>query len=201
MPRWLTRIPFDAVLYHHTMTGQRMLPPVLAMQVRRARALRGLAPRSVAMIQDECIYTDSMSEFIEEFAVNDVFSVAPPSQWRTIYPGVDHERVRFHQLLPGYLDEATVGRIDRIVAAQGERPLQIGYRAWAGLPSLGSHGMLRVRLAEAVAPAAAARGMRTDISTSPSDTFHGDDWFRFLARCRYVIGAEGGATILDPKGS
>ncbi|MBM3668330.1 MAG: hypothetical protein FJW90_12850, partial [Actinobacteria bacterium] len=200
VPGWLRRIPFDAVIYHHTMTGQRMLPPVLSMQVRRARALHGIAPRSFAMIQDECIYTDSMSEFIEEFEVDDVFSVAPPSQWRTIYPTVDHQRVRFHQLLPGYLDEQTVDRIDGIVAAQGARPLEIGYRAWAGLPSLGSHGMLRVRLADAFAPAAAARGMRTDISTSPDDTFHGDDWFRFLARCKYVIGAEGGATILDPKG-
>lgn len=200
VPRWLRRIPFDAVIYHHTMTGQRMLPPVLAMQVRRAQALQGIAPRSVAMIQDECIYTDSMSEFIEEFSVDDVFSVAPPSQWRTIYPTVDHDRVRFHQLLPGYLDEGTVRRIDDIVTAQGERPIDIGYRAWAGLPSLGSHGMLRVRLAEAFGPAAAARDLRTDLSTSLDDTFHGDDWFRFLARCRYVMGAEGGATILDPKG-
>ena len=32
-------------------------------------------------------------------------------------------------------------------------------------------------------------------------TFYGDDWYRFLARCRYTIGMEGGSSILDRDGS
>lgn len=200
VPRWALRTRFDAVIFHHTITGQRMQPPLLAWQLRRARELRGLAPNTIALIQDECIYTELMNEFVEEFEVDHLFSVAPPSEWPKIYAGVDRERVRFHQVLPGYLEDETVGRIDRIVAEAGERPVDIGYRAWAGLPSFGRHGNMRLRLQETIEPAAAERGLRTDMSTSLADTLHGDDWFRFLASCKYVAGAEGGATVLDPSG-
>ncbi len=152
------------------------------------------------MIQDECIYTDLMSGLIDDFEVDHVFSLAPESEWRKIYPDVDHDRVRFHRVLAGYLDEGTLGRIDRIVDQAPERPIEIGYRAWSGLLSLGRHGVLRRRLAEVFGPAAAARGISTDISVDMADIHHGDDWYRFLASCKYFLGAEGGATVLDPNG-
>ncbi len=200
VPRWLRRVPFDAVIFHHTLTGQRMQPPVLAWQLRKAEALRELAPLRIALIQDECVYTDAMSDLIEDFAVDHVFSVAPASEWRKIYSGVDHERVHFHQQIPGYLDPATVARIDEIVAKTPERPIDIGYRAWAGLLSLGRHGLLRRQLAEAFAAEAPKRGLSTDISTDLGDVHHGERWFHFLASCKYTIGAEGGATVLDRTG-
>jgi hypothetical protein len=140
-----------------------------------------------------------MSDFIEEFQVQHVFSMAPTSEWRKIYAGVDHERVSFHQQIPGYLDPETVSRIDRIVE-KAERPIDIGYRAWAGLYSLGRHGLLRRELADAFRPAAKRRELSTDISTKQTDVHHGDDWYRFLASCKYVLGAEGGATVLDRTG-
>ncbi|MBM3667237.1 MAG: hypothetical protein FJW90_07110 [Actinobacteria bacterium] len=199
-PRWLGKVNFDAVILHHTLTGQRMAPPVYNWQLRRAGALRELAPLRVALIQDECIYTDPMSDLIRQFGVQHVFSLAPPSEWPKIYAGVELDEVKFHQVLAGYLDDDALARIERIVAASGEREIDIGYRAWAGLMSLGRQGMLRRQLAEAFGPAAAARGLRTDISTDADSVLHGDDWYRFLASCKYMIGAEGGATVLDRTG-
>jgi hypothetical protein len=44
-------------------------------------------------------------------------------------------------------------------------------------------------------------GLRADISTDARDVFLGDDWYRFLARCRCVVGVEGGASIADRDGA
>ena len=203
IPRALREIQWDAVILHHTLTGQRMQPPILDFQLKRAGAVRGMAPTTVAMIQDECIYTDLMSGLINDFAADHVFSLAPESEWRKIYPSVDHDRVKFHRVLAGYLDEGTLGRVEGIVdeqATRGDRPVDLGYRAWSGLLSLGRHGVLRRRLAEVFEPAANARGLRTDISVDMADIHYGDDWYRFLASCRYFLGAEGGATVLDSTG-
>jgi len=200
VPRWIRRLRFDAVVLHHTLTGYRMQPPVLAWQLRRARAAKDLAPVRIAMIQDECIYTSLMEQLIGEFDVDHVFSLAPPSEWQKIYPDIDHERVRFHRVLAGYLDEDTLARIAPIVASERERPIDLGYRAWSGLMSLGRHGALRRRLAEVFEPAAEARGLRTDISVDQASVHFGDDWYRFLASCKYFLGAEGGATVLDRSG-
>ena len=208
VPQWLGRFPFDAVILHHSMTGQRMAPPVFSVQMRRARVLKELAPTRIAFMQDETIFCDVLSDLINELDIDHVFSVAPESEWRKMYR-VDHDRVRFHYVLPGYLDDEAVRRIDRIVAETNERPIDIGYRSWEGVPSLGRQGLLRREVAEAVEPAAKARGMRTDISYSSmvataerrkSDVFHGDDWYRFMASCKYMIGAEGGASMLDGRG-
>lgn len=201
IPRSLREVKWDAVVLHHTLTGQRMQPPILDFQLKRAGAVKGMAPLTIAMIQDECIYTDLMAGLINEFEVDHVFSLAPESEWRKIYPEVDHDAVRFHRVLAGYLDESTLGRIEGIVTDEGERPIDLGYRAWSGLLSLGRHGMLRRRLAEVFEPAAKARGMKTDISVDMADIHHGDDWYRFLASCRYFLGAEGGATVLDGNGA
>ncbi len=200
IPRWLRKIRFDAVILHHTLTGYRMQPPVLAFQLRRAEAAKDLAPNRVAMIQDECIYTDLMSDLIEDFEIDHVFSLAPPSEWEKIYPAVDRDRTSFHRVIAGYLDEDTLKRIEAIVDQTRERPIDIGYRAWSGLLSLGRHGVLRRRIAEVFEPAAAKRGMTTDMSVDMGDIHYGDDWYRFLASCKYVLGAEGGATVLDSKG-
>jgi hypothetical protein len=200
LPRWLRSVRFDAVIFHHTLTGQRMQPRILAYQLRRAEPLKQLAPTRIALIQDECIYTDLMSGLIRDFEIDHVFSLAPESEWRKIYPDVDHDRVRFHRVLAGYLDEETTKRVDRIVAETKERPIDVGYRAWSGLLSLGRHGVLRRRIAEAFEPAARARGLATDVSVDMADIHHGDDWYRFLASCKYFLGAEGGATVLDRNG-
>ncbi len=200
-PAWLREVDFDTVIFHHTLTGQRMAPSLLRWQLRRARALDGLGRYRIAMVQDECVYTDAIDAFTGEFGIDHVFSVAPPSEWAKIYPRATAAGVRFSQNLTGYLSAETVERVDRIVTEHPERPIDIGYRAWGGLLSFGRQGLLRRQLEEAFGPAAAARGLRTDLSTDLADTIHGDDWFRFLASCKYVIGAEGGATILDGDGT
>lgn len=200
LPLWLRRVKFDAVVFHHTLTGQRMQPPILSHMLRRARALREIAPVRIALLQDECIFTDLMSELFEEFAVDHAFSLAPDTEWKKVYPAADHERVRFHRVLAGYLDEESYERIDEIVAATPERTIDVGYRAWSGLMSLGRQGQLRRRIAEVFKPAAERRGLRTDISVDEGDVHHGDDWYRYLAKVKYVLGAEGGATVLDRSG-
>ena len=200
-PAWLHEIPFDTVIFHHTLTGQRMAPSLLRWQLRRARALDGIGRYRIAMVQDECIYTDAIDSFVTEYEIDHVFSVAPPSEWGKIYPKATARGVRFSQNLTGYLAAETVERVDRIVAENPERPIDIGYRAWGGLLSFGRQGLLRRQLEDAFGPAAAERGLRTDLSTDLADTIHGDDWFRFLASCKYVIGAEGGATVLDSDGT
>jgi hypothetical protein len=51
---------------------------------------------------------------------------------------------------------------------------------------------------EQVAP---AQGLTTDISTRNEDTLWGDDWYRFLLRCKFTISVEGGSSVPDKDGT
>jgi hypothetical protein len=129
-----------------------------------------------------------------------VFSVAPETEWDQLYRGIDRNRVGISRVLTGYLAPDTLERIEAIVSATGERPIGIGYRAARVPQSLGRHGRLKTEIASVVAEAARARGISVDIQTGVTPPFRGDDWYRFLASCKYTIGVEGGASVHDPDG-
>jgi hypothetical protein len=202
VPRWLPRVPFDLVVWHTSFLSLRWAPDVFALARQRAEPLKAIRAPSVALPQDEFIHIDVVCDFLEEFNVRAVCSVAPEREWPKIYRSLDRDRIRFATVLTGYLDEKTVKRIDRLVArAPADRPIDIGYRAWHNAPWLGRHGRLKTAIAEAFAKAAPRHGLRTDISTRNEDAIVGDDWYRFLTSCKYTIGAEGGASVLDRDGS
>jgi hypothetical protein len=202
VPRWLARMRFDAVIFDTTLLWDRVNPATFARHRRKLRRLAGSPARRVALPQDEHRCSRALGEFVRELRVDHVFSVAPPTEWPALYPDVDTASVGFSQVLTGYLEQRTLERIDAIVRAQASpRPIAIGYRAASASPSLGRHGRLKVELGKRVAAAAAARGLPVDIATGGAATIRGDDWYRFLARCRWTIGVEGGASLHDPDGS
>jgi hypothetical protein len=191
---------YDAVIWHTTMLAWLRWAPEaqLAGLRKRALTLRDAAPLHVALPQDDFINGDAVNAFLAQIGAQHVFTAASPSEWPKLYNGHDG---RITQVLTGYLDEATLGRIDAVLGHAPERTIDIGYRTVPGKPYLGRHAMLKAELAEAVRERALARGLRVDISTRVEDTIYGDDWYRFLASCRYTIGIEGGASINDHDGS
>jgi hypothetical protein len=62
--------------------------------------------------------------------------------------------------------------------------------------------LLKARIAhEARALSPEFPALKMDVSTDERDVLAGDDWYRFLLRCRTTLGVEGGASVLDRDGS
>ena len=188
-------------LAHSFLAWLRWAPEAQQRGLRSVRGRSRRAPLQVALPQDEFLHSDCSMRTLTEIGVQHVFSVAPASEWPKIYNGLDRERIGLSRVLTGYLDEETLGRIERILAEGRTRTIDIGYRTVPAKPYLGRHAMLKTEIAEAIRERAEARGLRVDISTRAEDTFYGDAWYRFLASCRYTIGIEGGASVLDRDGS
>jgi hypothetical protein len=198
-PSWLTRIPFDHVILHTSLLSLRWSPEHLHLAVARLKKL-DLRPLTVmAFPQDEFTRTELLGEVLTELGVTHVFSVAPESEWPKIYANVDRERVVFRQVLTGYLDPAFLDTVDRIASDTPTRDIDVGYRAWRAAPWLGRLGRAKAEVGEAIL-ARAPDDLVLDISTRDSDVLLGDDWIRFLLRCRTVLGVESGASVLDATG-
>src|ERR1041385_892482 len=201
VPAYTLRANFDLVIFRTTFLSSRWAPEMFAELRRKVDRLKGLDAVKIALPQDEFIYTDALSDFINEFQIDAVFSVAPESEWEKIYARVDRRKVKFYRVLTGYLDERTIQRINKLAGAVTDRPIDVGYRAWHAAPWLGRHGLLKVKIVHLFRAKAPAYEMNIDVSTDERDTLLGDDWFRFLLRCKYTIGVEGGASILDRDGA
>ena len=202
-PEYLKKIDFDLIVYSTVFVGERWGGEVQLNNRSLSKISHLKNSRAVKIVhpQDEWIHTDTLCKFINEFNINHVFSVAPPSEWKKIYNTVDHEKVLFHEALTGYLDDDTVQKISSIISQVKERDIDVGYRAYKAPTWLGKHGYLKTQIADVFAVEAPKAGFTVDISTDNKGVILGDDWFRFMARCKYFIGVEGGSTIIDRDGA
>jgi hypothetical protein len=197
LPRWMGHVDFDLIVFDPLFLLSRWFPELFSRLCRRIAPLRQWPAARVALPQDEHLATPALNWFIGEFGIDHVFSCAGESEWPRIYAEVDFARVGFTRVLPGYLEDATVARIDRLAAQESGRPVDIGYRARPGYAWTGRHGQLKSAIATAVKRAAAGTGLNLDISIDEADTLYGDAWLEFLLRCKYTIGVEGGSSILN----
>ena len=65
------------------------------------------------------------------------------------------------------------------------------------LPYMGSGSIEKAVIGDRFKQLAAGTGLRLDIDTSETGRLYGESWYRFLGRCRAVLGVESGTSYLD----
>lgn len=199
-PAYLHLVRFDLIVFTWSFLNSRLDKRLFPKYLRRLQPLKRMPAIKVGFPQDEFTCMDVLCDFINEFNLEFVFSVAGESEWAKIYRTVDFQRVRFFRVLTGYLDENVIRKVNELARSNGHRPVDIGYRsgtaAWWGRWNL-----IKQHLAERFQDEASRRGLTTDIGMGWNTFLLGDDWLRFLLRCKYIPGVEGGSSILDWDGT
>lgn len=180
---------------------ERWTPLSYKKIIAKAQPLKEIKTRKILIPQDEFIFSNDLCDLINDFNIEIVFTCAKESDWKKIYNTVNFTKVQFITVLTGYLEETTIERIKKIKKPYDSRIIDMGYRSNKVSPSLGRHGLLKSTIADVIKKWADEIGFNVDISLESQDTFLGDAWFEFLLQCKYFIGVEGGASILDRDGS
>ena len=202
IPGYAKRIHWDVIILDTIFLSTTWTRELFVRNTNKVHFLKCTDAIKVALPQDEFLNMDLVCDFINEFGISHVFSVAPESQWPVIYRTVDFKKVRFHKVLTGYVDGSLIKRVGRLARhMSGERPIDIGYRAYRVPFWLGRHAALKLTIGDVFKQSAPQKGLVVDISTRDQDVIAGDNWYRFLLRCKYQIGVEGGASILDWDGT
>jgi hypothetical protein len=143
---------------------------------------------------------DLINDFVEDFGISHVFSVAPESEWPKIYPNLDPTKVTLHRILTGYLDDSAVRRIDTLASRVRNRPIDVGYRAGTVRPWWGRQNLWKLQLGSALREQMRYLDLVLDCRVGADTFLLGDAWYRFLLSCKYTVSAEGGASVLDYDG-
>ena len=200
-PKWIRRVKWDVILFNVSYLSQRWDRQLRDRFIRHGEMLRELSGIKVVLPQDEFVHTDILCDFVNAAGIDWVYTCAAECDWPTVYNTVDRTKVRFRQVLTGYLEDQRIQDLERVAAEVPVRDIDVAYRAWKAAPWLGRHGQLKVKVGELFAEYAPLAGFHCDISTSDGATLYGNDWYRWLLRSRYTVGVEGGASILDRDGS
>ena len=188
------------MILHYTFLSVRWGKERYKEWSKAIRRLKKIGGHKVAIPQDEYAETDVLCSLLRECGVRTVFTCFSKENYDKVSPPekvpLDH-RVT---VLPGYIDEIAARRVQSFCVKGKQRPIDIGYRArklpyWLGRP-----GQLKHEMGQVVLEKTKGSGLKVDISTGDRDVFWGNDWYRFLCRCRAVLGCEGGASLMNPTG-
>lgn len=153
----------------------------------------------IAFFQDEFHGCPKRFGFLNTWNVNCVYSLYDPQYWDQLY--LKHTSVaKVRHTLTGFVDEVALDYRRRWVQTGRTRPLDVGYRARKLPFYMGAGAQEKWWVARDFLDRTRALGLKTDISWREEDRIYGAAWYRFVASCRGMLGAESGVSISDPDG-
>jgi len=178
------RLRWDVVvLLHSTFSNGPTLPPAAVRGLARARAPK------VVFLGNEYKLMPEKLRFVEKLGAGLLVSQLASEQALDLYrESLDCTVIS----IPN-----TGVDLDRIppLVARGERPVDIGYRAYDSPLYLGHRE--RRDIAERVGESARRRGLVTDVSLDPAQRLDEAGWLRFLASCKGQLGTEAGGDYFE----
>lgn len=152
----------------------------------------------IALMQDEYKNIDLLQEMIQRLKLDTIYSVAPGSEWETIYGKNIVKKNIIKPSLTGYINKQN----SIIPHINNKRDIDIGYRGdWSPQHTkLGRLGLHKKEFPEFVQKEDYSNNLNLNIKLGSRHFLNGNKWYEFLKRCRFVIGVPSGSSVIDPTG-
>jgi hypothetical protein len=191
-PRHLAQVQPAAVFLHYSLfaTTGYLIPKRMRSWLRRIDALK------VAFFQDEFHYCQQRFRFVNDVGIDLIYTHVHPDDIPRVW-GRYTPRTKAKFNYPGYVDSEMVAAAARFSRPDAERDIDVGYRGRPLQPYMGSGSLEKSFIGERFKELTAGTGLKVDIDTSEEGRLYGEDWYRFLGRCRAVLGVESGTSYID----
>jgi len=200
LPWYLSLVRYDGIILHYTLLAYRWKEPLRSKILKHIRQIKRMDCIKVAIPQDEYYLSDFLCSLFKDFNVTTVFTCASSVDYETLYPKERSGLKNCFTTLTGFVDEATLEKIHTLKNDSHYRSIDIGYRARSLPYNVGRFSQLKKELGKRVKEKASKMSLSLDISTEDKDVFFGDEWLKFLLRCRTMLGCLGGSSLHDPHG-
>jgi hypothetical protein len=180
------------VFLHYSLfgTGRYLLGDELSEFLKACDCMK------VACFQDEFYLCQKRFAFVNDMAIDLVLTHVHtediPRVWGHYAPGT---RARFNY--PGYVAGEMLAAAEQFAMPAERRDIDVGYRGRPLQPFMGSGALEKIVIGERFKELAAATSLHIDIDTREGDRLYGNAWYRFLGRCKAVLGVESGTSYLD----
>ena len=191
-PDGLEELEFAAVVLHYSIFGMGLY----WLDERWRSYLKNTSAYKVAFFQDECTRCQRRFGFLNDHAIDCVYTCLEPSEFPKVY-GRYTNVPRLETNIPGYVSEDLVDAARRFAVPDRVRTVDVGYRGRPLPTYLGQGALEKHEIGVRFAELASKSGLRLDIFGAESDRLYGDDWYRFLANCRCMLGVESGVSAFD----
>ena len=154
----------------------------------------------IAFYQDEMHNWDRRIAAIKKMNVREVYSCLEPKAHAQTYYKLTSVRT-VHHCLTGYVADSLKTASLRHAIPFAKREIDVGYRSRPLPYYMGRGAQEKVDIATGFLENLSGYALTTDIKTGELDRIYGDDWHRFVANCKAMLGVESGVSIIDLDGS
>ncbi len=191
-PPGLRDLEFRTILLHYSVFGMN----VYHFDQSWSDYLKRTGAYKVAFFQDECTRCARRFAFLNDHAIDCVYTCLEPAEFGKVYERYTSVS-RLVSTIPGYVSDELIEIGRRMTVPFDHRTIDVGYRS-RPLPSyFGRGGMEKHTIGVRFGELAAGTGLRLDLATTEGDRLYGTDWYAFMANCRAVLGVESGVSVFD----
>lgn len=189
-------LEFDIIIFHYSFFG--IFSGDYETYVQRVNSfLQKIKPKyKIAFFQDEYYYCPKRFDFINRFQVDCIYTLIEPEYFKDTYERYTSARKIIHTI-PGYVMDDLVQTANEMRLSYEERPYDIGYRA-RRLPYYNGKGAQeKTEIALTFKEKAAGYHLKLNVEVDEDKRIYGNDWNRFVAGCRGMLGVEAGVSVFD----
>jgi hypothetical protein len=196
-PAGIQDIQFSLVVLHYSLFGSypfelsRKYISYIAQCSRSAK---------VAFFQDEYRYCDKRCSLINRLNIDIIYSLLNEGYFDLVYRSRTNVKHVLHTLA-GYVPEGLTTRLPQFAKPFCKREIDVGYRARQLPYFMGRGGQEKTDISTGFIKHLSGQELRIDISNDECKRIYGDDWFRFIGSCKFMLGVEAGVSIFDFDGT
>ncbi|WP_353439162.1 hypothetical protein [Polynucleobacter sp. UK-FUSCHL-C3] len=155
----------------------------------------------VLFIQDEYDKVARTKYWIKKIKFDIVFSVVPKISISIIYPKEEFSNTKFVNNLTGYVPENLNSFSKWVKVPPSSRSIEIGYRGRHLPIKYGDLAREKVRIGVSVKQYCKLNNIVHDIEWDEQSRIYGDNWYKFIANCKSMLGSESGSNVFDWDGN
>jgi hypothetical protein len=193
-PPGLRNLRFRVLVLHYSLFGYW---PYLQLSNEFLLYLReSKSSYKIAFFQDEYHFCKPRFDFINQFEIDCIYTLLEPRYFKEVYGKFTKAKSLVHTI-PGYVSDQLLAKAKRLCRGDGERDIDIGYRGRPVMYYMGKGAQEKTEIAHTFRSRCRDLSLKLDIKTEENKRLYGDHWYKFLAKCRAVLGVEAGVSIFD----
>lgn len=195
-PKTLRLANFSIIVLHYSLFGRYPFPISESFKRYVESAKNSL---KIAFFQDEMQFCQERFELLNRLDIHIVYSCLDPKFFDEVY--IQNTRVRgVKQYFTGYVSDSMIEKSLKLGKDRMKRTIDVGYRA-RDLPYYFGRGAReKTEIAQRFSEACIGKNFTIDISTNDEDRIYADEWYEFIANCKFTLGALSGTSIFDLTG-
>lgn len=152
-------------------------------------------------IQDEYDNVSRSKYWIKRIKFDIVFTVVPKDSISIVYPKDEFPKTKFVNNLTGYAPENLNFLSREVKTPPSCRSVEIGYRGRHLPIKYGDLAREKIRIGVFVKQYCQLNNISHDIEWDEECRVYGDNWYKFIANCKAMLGSESGSNVFDWDGN